>query len=160
MITLNADILATVVATAKRNAASQPRWINAIERAASELANNPYIEALDSHTLLIGSASGKSYTSNGICQCEAFQHGKQPCYHRAMSRLYERYNEAIEQQHSKHIKAQAQDAYTRANARYPNCPLFADRDAETMRRHALAEERAESLERRAKARQQMDELFS
>jgi hypothetical protein len=93
---LNADILATVVATAKRNAASQPRWINAIERAASEMATNPYIEALDSHTLLIGSASGNTYTSNGVCQCEAFQHGK-ACYHRAMSRLYERYNEAEKQ---------------------------------------------------------------
>ncbi len=93
MLTLNSDILATVVETAKYNAASQPRWVSAIERAAIELANNPYIEALDSHTLLIGSASGKAYTSNGVCQCEAFQHGK-PCYHRAMSRLYERYNEA------------------------------------------------------------------
>ncbi len=93
MLTLNTDILAAVVETAKRNAASQPRWIAAIERAASELANNPYIEALDSHTLLIGSASGKSYTANGTCGCVAFGHG-QPCYHRAMSRLYERYNEA------------------------------------------------------------------
>ena len=94
MLTLNTEILEQVVATAKRNASTQPRWINAIERAASELVNNPYIEALDDHTLLIGSVSGNTYTSNGVCQCQAYQNGK-PCYHRAMSRLYQRYVEAV-----------------------------------------------------------------
>jgi hypothetical protein len=95
MLALNADILATVVATAKRNAASQPRWINAIERAASEMMNNPYIELAGDH-LLIGSPSGNVYSVNGSCQCRAFEVSK-PCWHRAAKQLLVRYRQAEKQ---------------------------------------------------------------
>lgn len=93
MLHLNIDILNKVVATAKANASAQPRWVNAIARAALELQENPYIEVVDDHTLLIGSTSGESYTANGTCQCTAYAHNL-PCYHRAMSRIYQRYTEA------------------------------------------------------------------
>jgi hypothetical protein len=92
MLSLDTAILATVVATAKRNAASQPRWVHAIDRAASELASNPYIELAGDH-LLIGSPSGNSYDVNGTCQCRAFEVSK-PCWHRAAKQLLVRYRQA------------------------------------------------------------------
>lgn len=93
MLTLDTTKLNAIVTRAKADAAQHPRWITAIDRAAELLVNNPYVEALDDHTLLIGSESGKVYTSNGTCSCEAFAHGK-PCRHRAAARLYTRYLEA------------------------------------------------------------------
>ena len=91
MLTLNSDILAQVVATAKVSAAGT-RWVNAIERAGSELATNPYIEISGDH-LLIGSPSGNTYESNGVCQCTAYEYGHKPCWHRAAHRLLVRYSE-------------------------------------------------------------------
>ncbi len=93
MLSLDTNTLAAVVTSAKQSAADSPRWLTAIERAARELESNPYIEVVDDHTLLIGSASGGVYTSNGTCQCTAFQYG-QPCFHRAAARIYQRYTEA------------------------------------------------------------------
>lgn len=93
MLTLNLAILAEVVTAAKASAAGHPRWVKAIERAERELMENPWIEAQDDHTLLIGSSSGDVYLSNGVCSCEAYKHG-QPCKHRAAARLYKRYTEA------------------------------------------------------------------
>lgn len=149
MLTLNTDILAQIVTTAQQSAANSPRWLAAIERAATELETNPFIEAMDDHTLLIGSPSGRTYIGNGTCQCEAFAHGK-PCWHRAAARLYHRYVEAEAKQArpDEHISVQAQRAYAAANG--PHKPLFADRDAEDMRRQALAEERAVLEEQRRK----------
>lgn len=92
-LNLNAAILATVITRAKASAADSPRWVAAIERAARELTDNPFIEALDDHTLLLASASGECYTANGVCGCSAFNF-KQPCWHRAAARLYQRYVEA------------------------------------------------------------------
>ncbi len=92
MLTLQPDLLATVVTTAKRSAADSPRWVSAIERAARELADNPWIEISGDH-LLIGSSSGNTYEVNGTCQCAAYRCG-QPCYHRACKQLVVRYQEA------------------------------------------------------------------
>ncbi len=49
-----------------------------------------------------------------------------------------------------HIAHQARAAYARAREPTYRRPLFAERDAETFRRHALAEERAVLLEARAR----------
>ncbi len=95
MLTINADILATVIATAKAKAAKEPRWITAIERAGTELLNNPYIEVQADH-LLIGSPSGNVYSVNGSCQCRAFEVNK-PCWHRASKQLLVRYQQAEKQ---------------------------------------------------------------
>ena len=92
MLNININTLNQIVATAKANAASEPRWVNAIERAARELVENPYIERQDDH-LLIASPSGSIYAANGVCQCPAYAHGR-PCWHRAASRLIQRYDEA------------------------------------------------------------------
>jgi hypothetical protein len=92
MIDFNTDTLNKVIRTAKRNAVGTP-WINAINRAAIELTTNPYIEIAGDH-LLIGSPSGNSYSVNGSCQCDAYQHNKKPCWHRACKQLVARYNEA------------------------------------------------------------------
>lgn len=154
MLNLDSNILEQVVTTAKAKAASDSRWINAIDRAASELVSNPYIEIQGDH-LLIGSPSGNVYSVNGTCQCEAYEHRK-PCWHRACKQLLVRYNDVSNQ--TQDIRQQAQAAYRRANSR--NRPLFADRDAEAMRRQALAEDRAELIERREKARREMAELFN
>lgn len=105
MLSLNTAILEQVVTTAKQRAGSEPRWINAIDRAASELVSNPYIEVQGDH-LLIGSPSGNVYNVNGSCQCTAFEHGK-PCYHRAMKQLLVRYNEAATKR-AAYEKAQAE----------------------------------------------------
>lgn len=92
MLTLNTDILAQVITEAQRNASRHPRWVTAIARAAAELDSNPYIEAMNDHTLLIGSPSGNTYIGNGACQCEAYRRSI-PCWHRAAARLYHRYLE-------------------------------------------------------------------
>ena len=94
MLTLDLTLLTQVVNSAKLAAGDDTRWQHAIDRAARELVENPYVAAMDDHTLLIASSTSTNiYASNGVCQCQAFAHGK-PCYHRAMSRLYQRYTEA------------------------------------------------------------------
>ncbi len=91
MLNLDSTTLNKVVATALASAASQPRWVHAIERARCELESNPYIEIQGDH-LLIGSPSGNSYSVNGSCECRAFEVNK-PCWHRACKQLVVRYNE-------------------------------------------------------------------
>jgi hypothetical protein len=95
MLTLNNDILQQIISKALTDAAAYPRWINAINRAADELANNPYIERDSEHGgLLIGSSSGNVYIANGTCQCTAFEMNN-PCWHRAAARIVRRYDEKI-----------------------------------------------------------------
>jgi hypothetical protein len=97
MLNLHLTTLNTVASKALADAADHPRWINAIGRAMVELTTNPWIErSAEGHGLIIGSTSGKCYTSNGVCQCEAYTHGKKPCYHRAAARLVRLHDEAIE----------------------------------------------------------------
>jgi SWIM zinc finger len=87
MLTLNPTTLAAVAEQACRDAAQHGRWLVAIGRALVELDSNPWIARNpDGHGLLIGSPSGSVYSSNGQCQCKAFEHG-QPCWHRAAARL-------------------------------------------------------------------------
>src|SRR5690348_16289198 len=105
MLNLNGTTLTQVVNSAKRSAAHDQRWLNAITRAAEELENNPYIARQDDH-LLIGSPSGAIYEANGQCQCEAFKRGN-PCWHRAASRLVQRYDEAVVRQTARPSYAQA-----------------------------------------------------
>lgn len=91
MLDINTDILNSVVATALAKAAGTA-WVSRIERAAVELASNPYIEIQGDH-LLIASPSGNTYEVNGVCQCEAFNHNR-PCWHRAAKQLVYRYQQA------------------------------------------------------------------
>lgn len=107
MLNINHEILNSVVATALAAVQGDKRWTNAIKNAHALLIENPYIHAVDDHTLLIGSENGV-YTANGQCQCVAFQKNKQPCKHRASARLWKRYNEALERQRVIVAQEQAQ----------------------------------------------------
>src|SRR5688572_30679322 len=92
MLTLDPTTLSTVVEQARRDAANHPRWLNAIERAVAELAENPYISRQDGHLLIASSSSDKIYSANGSCQCIAFEYGE-ACWHRAAARLVRRHDE-------------------------------------------------------------------
>ena len=93
MLDIDPTKLQAVVNSARLSAANDQRWLHAIDRAAAELAENPLIERMDDHLLIASSSSDRIYEANGRCQCKAFQSG-QPCWHRAASRLVQRYTEA------------------------------------------------------------------
>jgi len=95
MLNLNSTLLQQVADTAIADASQHPRWITAIGRALVELDTNPYLERGELHGLIIGSPSGKLYSANGTCSCEAYNHG-QACWHRAAARLVRRHDEAQE----------------------------------------------------------------
>lgn len=96
MLNLNPTTLAAVVDQALQDAADHPRWLHAIDRAVVELVDNPWIERQADHPgLIIGSASGRVYSANGTCQCEAFAHGRQACWHRAAARLVRLHDEQL-----------------------------------------------------------------
>ena len=87
MLNLNPTTLNAVVEQACIDAAAHGRWLVAIGRAVLELEANPWIQRnADGHGLLIGSPSGSVYSSNGTCQCRAYEF-KQPCWHRAAARI-------------------------------------------------------------------------
>ena len=131
MLNLIATTLEQVVANAKHMAAGDARWQNAIDRAASELAANPYIERQAAGGLLLASPSGQVYSTSTSCGCTAAAYGR-PCWHRAAARLVARYDERQAQQTQ------------------PRRPLFAEYDAETVRLAAKGEMRAQLEEQAAK----------
>jgi len=94
-VDLKEEIFGAVIEAALVKAADSKRWRNAIIRAAIEAQLNPYIHH-DGHALLVLSPSNEIYRSNGTCYttegeaCKAFAQG-QPCWHRALARLVERY---------------------------------------------------------------------
>jgi hypothetical protein len=106
MLNIDPTILSQVVNSARLSAADHPRWLTAIDRAVVELAENPWIARGDDSSLIIASPSGKCYTSNGVCQCLAFDHG-QPCWHRAAARLVRLHDEAQARQQRNAAYAQA-----------------------------------------------------
>lgn len=88
-------IAADAISKLDPNDATAKRWISAIAKAVAEVETNPFLTYnLDSKSLLILSeTSGNIYTSNGTCECKAYEHGH-PCYHRALARLVQRYIES------------------------------------------------------------------
>ena len=71
------------------------RWINAIGKATFEFETNPFLAwDEDNNHLIIWSKSNLIYKANGTCQCRAYLDG-QPCYHRALARLVQRYFERV-----------------------------------------------------------------
>jgi hypothetical protein len=92
----NKDIFGKVIADALSkveltvaDAKTKTRWINAIAKATVEIEENGDFMTWmdDSHSLLIWSQkSNQIYSSNGVCQCRAFEQGA-PCFHRAAARL-------------------------------------------------------------------------
>lgn len=71
------------------------RWTNAIDRAVTEIKENPYLDFdARKNRLLILSPSNNIYSANGTCECLAFLNGKKPCWHRAAARIWRLYLEA------------------------------------------------------------------
>lgn len=90
---INKELLAEIAAEAiakvqASNSKDAQRWINAINKAVTEIETNPYLtfDAKKSELLILSQSSGQVYSANGICQCRAYEQ-KQACYYRAMSRL-------------------------------------------------------------------------
>ncbi|MDQ4121956.1 MAG: hypothetical protein M3209_10975 [Acidobacteriota bacterium] len=97
---INKAVLAQVAADAlaKLNPETRDgkRWANAIGKAVATIENNPQmVYDLRTASLHITGSRGIRYTANGTCQCEAYNGGF-PCYHRAATRLIERYLEVVQ----------------------------------------------------------------
>ncbi len=69
------------------------RWTVAIAKAKRQLEDNPYIHDEGDALLILSPESNQIYHSNGTCQCQAWEKGKFPCWHRAANRLYRLYVE-------------------------------------------------------------------
>lgn len=109
MLDLNPTTLAAVVDVARTDAAAHPRWLAAIDRAVRELVSNPWITRGELHGLVLASPSGNVYSANGVCQCQAYQHGH-PCWHRAAARLvrlHDTHQAAAQTQAARHAAAEA-----------------------------------------------------
>jgi hypothetical protein len=89
-----ADALSKVELTVT-DAQTKKRWINAIAKAAAEIEENGVFmtwQEADKSLLIWSQKSNNIYTSNGVCQCRAFEQGS-PCFHRAAARLVRLYME-------------------------------------------------------------------
>lgn len=91
MIEVDQNRMQEVVQEAFAKVGHNCRWQMAIVKAKQQIESNPYMH-YDGHALLILSPSGEFYTANGTCQCKAYKSGN-PCWHRAASRLVQRYKE-------------------------------------------------------------------
>jgi hypothetical protein len=90
-----ADALSKIELTVT-DAQTKKRWVRAIAKAVVEIEENGVFMTWmeDDKSLLIWSQkSNQIYTSNGVCQCRAFEQGS-PCFHRAAARLIRLYTEA------------------------------------------------------------------
>jgi hypothetical protein len=88
-----ADALSKVELTT--DAQTKKRWINAIAKATVEIEENGVFmtwQENDKSLLIWSQKSNNIYTSNGVCQCRAFEQGS-PCFHRAAARLVRLYME-------------------------------------------------------------------
>ena len=104
--TINNEVLGKVVAETlvsiqgeyennRLSESNYKRWIKAVGKATVEFENNPFLSwDADKKHLIIWSKSNAIYEANGTCQCSAFL-GGQPCYHRALARLLQRYFERV-----------------------------------------------------------------
>jgi len=79
---------AAVIAAAKAKATNSPRWIRAIDRAATALQFGELVVTLLHNGALVTSPRS-SYFVNGHCECEASRRGHAECYHLAAVRLVE-----------------------------------------------------------------------
>jgi hypothetical protein len=89
-----ADALSKVELTVT-DTQTKARWIRAIAKAVAEVEQNGDFMTWmdDSQSLLIWSQkSNQIYSSNGVCQCRAFEQGA-PCFHRAAARIVRLYME-------------------------------------------------------------------
>jgi len=82
------------VAKAAKSKTNDKRWLAAIDNAVAGLVSGWWIVTELHNSVAVTTETGKTYFANGVCQCEAFRRN-QPCKHRALARLIERYNERV-----------------------------------------------------------------
>ena len=93
-----ADEIIDAYETALTAVTGQARWTNAVEVGADWLYQQDEVSYdAETHTLIVNSPSGATYTANGSCQCQAFAAG-QPCWHRAAARVLRRAVERVDAQ--------------------------------------------------------------
>jgi hypothetical protein len=88
---LNPAQFATIAEIAKAKTTDR-RWLSAIDKAVAGVVSGWWIVTELANCVAITTETGKTYFSNGVCQCRAFELG-QPCKHRALARLIDLYNE-------------------------------------------------------------------
>ena len=77
---------------------TKKRWINAIAKATAQIELNGNFmnyDTAENHLVIWSQDSNEIYTSNGVCQCKAFERGL-ACWHRAAARLVRLYLELPE----------------------------------------------------------------
>lgn len=136
---------------------------NALTRAQYQIHRGVEIVSITGAFLVPSASRATPYTVDNVtgCNCAAGLAGR-ACWHvAALSIIIEARNARPTMPRlSKHIAEQAKDAY-RAAALPPSArPLFAERDAEDMRRAALAEERAVLIEQRAARAKAIADAFN
>ncbi len=82
------------VCKAKAAAKGETSWVRAIEKAAEQVHDNPYISETENGLLVLSATGGEIYHANGKCQCKAYARGM-ACWHRAAAKLVKRYREAV-----------------------------------------------------------------
>jgi hypothetical protein len=87
------DIFERVVEDAKHRAGGDERWVHAIDRAAREILNNPFMHWQDASMLILSRSSNEIYEANGACGCKSFEFHR-ACWHRAAARVWQLYLEA------------------------------------------------------------------
>jgi hypothetical protein len=87
---INTKKFISIVEAAKAKAVNDPKWLRAIEKAASAILSGEMIVTTLAHGALITTANG-TYAANGHCNCEAARRGHTQCYHRAAARLMDIY---------------------------------------------------------------------
>ena len=87
---INTEIFSSIVEAAKLKAASDPKWLRAIEKAAAGILSGELIVTTLQHGALVTTPNG-TYAANGHCNCEAARRGHTQCYHRAAARLMDIY---------------------------------------------------------------------
>ena len=92
MMNIDQNRMSEVIQQAFDKVSGNRRWETAIAKAKQQLGSNPYLH-FDGSKLLMLSDSNEIYeVTDRACTCKAFRNG-QPCKHRAIVRLMQRYNE-------------------------------------------------------------------
>jgi hypothetical protein len=159
-----------IVEAAKLKAASEPRWLRAIEKAAAGILSGELIVTTLQHGALVTTPNG-TYAANGHCNCEAARRGHTQCKHRAAARLMDIYERetapaAVSFAYDAPILPLKEDEtrnrcavcgrFWTANYESSNCPIHADQDPERWQPPAPADETAEVLATKAATGRDLD----
>ena len=95
----NQTLFNQIVAQSLAKVQNNTRWTNAIRKAVGKVEDESQATWMEfnaeANQLIIWSqGTDKVYSSNGICQCEAYTNGF-PCWHRALARLMRLYTESL-----------------------------------------------------------------